>query len=148
MFASLVQIAGLWFLVACALEALAVFVEQAGSVRSPDEEDDRKRSASALLAFVLSLLTPGLLLAHGFLTTNGQDQTLRVIAMGLPIAAVLLGALLGAIFGAVAKGLAPAMRKIALPLDLVAFGVAVFAALTSIQTLIGAAQNGGVIVVN
>ena len=148
MFASLIQTVGLWFLVACALEALAVFVEQAGSVRSPDEEDGRKRSASALLVFVLSLLTPGLLLAHGFLTTNGQDQTLRVIAMGLPIAAVLVGALLGAIFNAFAKGLAPAMRKIALPFDLAAFAVAVFAALTSIQTLITAAQNGGVIVLN
>ncbi len=148
MFASLIQIVGLWFLVACALEALAVFVEQAGSARSPDEEDGHKRGASALLAFLLSLLTPGLLLAHGFLATHGQDQTIRVLAMALPIGAVLLGALFGAIFGAVAKGAAPTMRKLALPLDLVAFGVAVFATLASIQLLISAAQNGGVITTN
>jgi hypothetical protein len=148
MFANLIQIVGLWFLVACALEAVAVFVEQAGAARSPDEEDGKKRGASALLAFLLSLLTPGLLLAHGFLSTHEQEQTLRVIAMGLPIAAVLLGALLGAIFGAVARGTAPAMRKLALPLDLVAFAVAIFATLASIQVLIGAAQNGGVITTN
>lgn len=148
MFANLIQIVGLWFVVACALEAVAVFVEQAGSARSPDEEDGRKRGASALIAFLLSLLTPGLLIAHGILTTHDEDQTLRVIAMGLPVAAVLLGALLGAIFGAVARGAAPAMRKLALPLDLVAFAAALYATLASIQVLIGAVQNGGVIVAN
>lgn len=147
MFANLIQVVGLWFVVAVAIEALAVFVEQAGAARSPDE-DAPKHGAAALLTLLLSLLTPGLLLAHGFLTTHGQDQTLRLIAMGAPIAAVLLGALLGAIAGAVAKGAAPAMRKLALPLDLAAFTVAVFATLTSIQTLIAAAQNGGVIFTN
>ena len=110
MFANLIEIVGVWFLIACAIEALAVFVEQAGAARSPDEEDGKKRGASALLAFLLSLLTPGLLLAHGFLATHEQ-QELRIIAMGLPVAAVLAGALLGAIFGAVARGAAPAMRK-------------------------------------
>lgn len=148
MFASLIQIVGLWFLVACALEALAAFVEQAGSARSPDEEGGRRHSASALLAFTLSLLTPGLLLAHGFLSTHEQDQTLRAIALGLPIAAVLLGAMLGAIFSALAAGAAPTMRRLALPLDLAAFGMTVFATLTSIQVLIAAAQNGGVIFTN
>lgn len=148
MFESLIQIVGLWFLVACALDAIAVFVEQAGSARSPDEEDGKKRGASALIAFLLSLLTPGLLLAHAILATNGQDQTIRVTAASLPIAAVLLGALLGAIFGAVARGAAPTMRKLALPLDLVAFAVAIFATLASIQVLIGAVQNGGVIITN
>lgn len=147
MFANLIQIVGVWFLVACALEALAVFAEQAGAARSPDEEDGKQRGASALLAFLLSLLTPGLLIAHGFLSTHGQDQ-LRVIAMALPIAAVLLGALLGAIFGAVARGAAPAMRRLALPLDLVAFVVTIFATLAGIQVLLGAAQDGGVIYTN
>ena len=148
MFADLIQVVGLWFVVACACEALAVFVEQAGAARSPDEDDGRKQSASALIGFLLSLLTPGLLLAHGFLATHAQEQTLRVVAMGLPVAAVLLGALLGAVFGAVARGAAPLMRKLALPLDVVAFGVAIYATLASIQVLIGAAQNGGVIVSN
>lgn len=148
MFANLINVVGLWFVIACALEALAVFVEQAGAVRSPDEEDGRKQSASALIAFLLSLLTPGLLLAHGFLATHEQDQTLRALAMGLPVVAVLLGALLGAIFGAMARGAAPLLRKLALPLDLAAFGVAIYASLSSIQQLIGAAQNGGVIMTN
>ncbi|MGD9965429.1 MAG: hypothetical protein AB7T59_02825 [Hyphomonadaceae bacterium] len=147
MFANLVQIVGLWFLAAVALEALAVFVEQAGAARSPDDETARPGAVS-LIAFLLSLITPGLLLAHGFLATHGQDQTLRVIAMTAPIAAVLFGALLGAMFGAVAKGAAPAMRKLALPLDLVALAVAVYAALPSIRILIAAAQHGGAIFVN
>jgi hypothetical protein len=142
---TLIEFVGWWFFAAVAAETVAVFVEQAGSSRSP-EEDGPKRGAMAALAFLLSLLTPGLLLAHGFLATHGQDQTLRVIAMALPVAAVLVGALLGAIFGAVVKGAAPLMRKLALPLDIVAFAVTVYAARASIQTLLGAAQTGGVIV--
>jgi hypothetical protein len=143
MFADLIQIAGLWFLAAIALEALAIFVEQAGAARSP-EDDHRRHRAVSLLAFLLALGTPSLLIAHGFFATQAQDQTLRAIAMGAPIAAVLLGSLLGAIFGAVAKGAASTMRKLALPLDLAAFALAIYATLPSIRTLIGAAQNGGV----
>ena len=40
------------------------------------------------------------------------------------------------------------MRKLALPLDLLAFAAAIFATLTSIQMLIAAAQNGGGIATN
>lgn len=144
MFESLIGIVGIWFFAAVAAEALAVFVEQAGAARSPEEEGP-KNGATALLALVLTLLTPGLLLAHGFLATHEQDQTLRVIAMGAPIAAVLLGSLLGAIFGALARPAAPAMRALALPLDLAAFAVTVYATLPSIRLLLEAAQTGGVI---
>jgi hypothetical protein len=146
MFASVIQLAGLWFLIACTAEALAVFVEQAGSARSPDDEAPR-RGAVAPIAFLLSLLTPGLLLAHGFLITRDAEQSLRVIAIGAPIAAVLVGALLGAMFGAVAKAAAPAMRTLALPLDLIAFALAIYATLPSIRILIEAAQNEGVTLV-
>jgi hypothetical protein len=75
MLSSLIQVMGPWFLAAIALEAVAVFAEQWGAVRSPDEEV-RKHGALALLALVLSLLTPGLLLAHGYITTRTQEQTL------------------------------------------------------------------------
>lgn len=136
MFASFIEIVGFWFLIAIVLETLAVFVEQIGAARAPEDETHRHRALS-LLAFILSVGTPGLLIAHGFFATQGQDQTLRVIAMCAPIAAVLVGALLGAIIGAVAKGLAPFMRKLALPLDVLAFAVTVFAALASIKVLIG-----------
>jgi hypothetical protein len=54
--------------------------------------------------------------------------------------------LVGAIFGAIAKGATSTMRTLALPLDLAAFAVAIFATLPSIRVLIEAAQNGGVIV--
>ncbi|MGD9980609.1 MAG: hypothetical protein AB7H66_02530 [Hyphomonadaceae bacterium] len=147
MFATLIQTAGLWFLIACAVEAVAVFAEQAGAARSP-EDDAPRNGAVALVAFLLTLITPGLLLAHGFLSTRGHDETLRVMAIGAPIAAVLAGALLGAIFGAAAKAAAPAMRKLALPLDLAALALTVYATLPSIRILIEAAQNGGVIVTN
>ena len=40
---------------------------------------------------------------------------------------------------------APLMRKLALPLDVVAFTVTIYATLATIQVLIQAAQNGGVI---
>lgn len=145
MLEALIQTVGLWFFVAVALEAAAVFIEQWGSARSPDEEPPR-HNALALLALMLTLLTPGLLLAHGFLTTHDSDQTIRVLAMIAPVAAILLGALLGAIVGAAARGAAPLMRRLALPLDLVAFLVTVFAALSSIQLLIAAAQNDGAMI--
>lgn len=144
MLETLIQSVGVWFLVAVALEAAAVFAEQWGSARSPDEEAS-KNNALALLALVLTLLTPGLLLLHGYVATHDVDQTIQIIAMGAPIAAILLGALIGAIVGAAARGAAPTMRKLALPLDIVAFLVTVFAALSSIQTVIDAAQSGGVI---
>ncbi len=144
MLANLFQIVGLWFLVAILLETLSVFVEQGGAARSPEDDTPRHRALS-LLAFVLSIGTPSLLTAHGYLSTENQDQTLRVIAIGAPIAAVLLGALLGAILGAAVKGAAPLMRKLALPLDIAAFAVTIYATLATIQTLIQAAQNGGVV---
>jgi hypothetical protein len=145
MFATLIQVLSLWFWIACALEALAVFVEQAGAVRSPEEEAPPRR-ASALIALLLSLITPGLLLAHGFIATQDQDQTLRLLATAAPIAAVLVGALLGAVVGAIAIGAAPALRTLALPLDLLAFATAIYAALPTIRVLIEAAQTGGVLV--
>ena len=135
MLETLIQTVGLWFFVAVAMEALAVFVEQAGASRSPDD-DGPKHGGLALLALVLTIVTPGLLLAHGFLATEGADQTLRVLAMSAPVAAVLVGALFGAIFGAAAKGAAPIMRKLALPLDLAAFAVTIYATLASIQMLL------------
>lgn len=141
MFASFIQIVGLWFVIAIVLETLAVFVEQIGAARSPEDEAPRHRALS-LLAFVLSLGTPSLLIAHGYFATQGEDQTFRILAMGAPIAAVLVGALLGAILGAAVKGAAPLMRKLALPLDIAAVAAAIYAALPTIQMLIQAAQGG------
>ena len=144
MLEALIQIVGPMFLVAVALEMVSVVVEQWGAARSPDEEAP-KHNALALLALLLTILTPGLLLAHGYVATHAQDQTLLVIAVGLPVAAVLVGALLGAILGAAVEGAAPLMRRLALPLDLAAFAVTIYATLATIQVLIQAAQNGGVI---
>jgi hypothetical protein len=67
------------------------------------------------------------------------------VAVGLPVAAVLVGALLGAILGAAVKSAAPLMRKLALPLDVAAFALTIYATLATIQVLIQAAQNGGVV---
>lgn len=144
MLGTLIQLVGPLFFLAVALEALAVFAEQWGAARSPDEEAP-KHGALALLALLFTIITPGLLLAHGYISTQGQDQTYFFLAIGAPIAAVLVGALLGAIMGAVARGAAPLMRKLALPLDAIAFAVAVYATLGTIQTLLQAAQNGGVV---
>ncbi|MEZ5955997.1 MAG: hypothetical protein R3C27_02125 [Hyphomonadaceae bacterium] len=142
MLALLIQAVGLWFFVAVAFETLAVFTEQWGSARSPDEEKP-KNNVLALLSLVLTLLTPGLLLTHAYIGTEGRDQTLFVLASAAPIAALLTGALLGAITGAAVRGAAPLMRKLALPLDIVAFAVTIYATLATIQVLIQAAQSGG-----
>lgn len=144
MLEALIQIVGPMFLAAVALEAVSVLAEQWGSARSPDEEAP-KHGALALLALLLTIVTPGLLLAHGYIATHAGNETLSVIAIGLPIAAVLVGALAGAILGAAARGAAPLMRKLALPLDIAAFAVTIYATLSTIQLLIQAAQNGGVV---
>lgn len=144
MLEALIQIVGPMFLVAVALEAVSVLAEQWGAARSPDEEAP-KHNALALLALLLTILTPGLLLAHGYVATHAQDQTLLVIAVGLPVGAVLVGALLGAILGAAVSGAAPLMRKLALPLDIAAFAVTIYATLATIHTLIQAAQSGGLV---
>ena len=145
MLSALLETTGYWFLIASAALALAVFVGQAGAARSPDE-DRLPNSAHALLTLLLTLTTPGLLLAHAFLVTHELDPTLRILAMAAPIGAVLLGSLLGAMFGAAANGAASAMRTLALPLELAAFALTIFATLASLRILLAAAQNGGVIV--
>ena len=144
MLEALIQIVGPMFLVAIALETVSVLAEQWGAVRSPDEETP-KHGALALLALILTIVTPGLLLAHGFIATRTHDQSLLLFGIGLPISAVLIGALLGAIMGAVATGAAPLMRKLTLPLDIVAFAATIYATLSTIQVLVQAAQNGGVV---
>jgi len=147
MLADLLATAGLWFLAASGLLGLTVFVEQAGAARSPEEEGERKQGAMGVVLGVLALLTPGLLLAHAFLTTHEAGDMIRVIAIATPIAAVLIGALLGAMFGAMARSAGAALRKVAPVFALITFAVAIFATLPSVRVLLEAAQNGGVIVV-
>jgi hypothetical protein len=139
MLEALIHITGPLFLAACALEFLAVGAEQAGAPRSP-EEDGPRRALPALAMLALSTLTPGLLLAHGFLATAGADPMLRVWAMAAPVAAMIGGALAGGAAG-LARGLAPAMRAASVWLGLAALVVAVFATRASIETLLGAAQG-------
>ncbi len=138
MLGTLIQAVGLWFFVAVAAEAIAVFVEQWGAARSPDD-DAPKNGALALLTLVPTVATPGLLITHAFMATTGAEQTIRVLAIGSPIVAILIGALFGAMAGAAARGAAPLMRKLALPLDLVALLATLFAALSTIQALTGLA---------
>jgi hypothetical protein len=144
MFARLIELAGLWFLAAAALEFVAVFVEQAGAARSPEEDASRGKLANAAL-MLAALATPGLLLAHAFLVTHEADIIVRVWAMGAPIAAMLGGSILGGVFGALARGAAPSMRKVAPVLSLAALAATIVAAWPSILVLIAAARNGGVI---
>jgi hypothetical protein len=137
----LIATAGIWYFAACAAAFAAVFVEQAGAARSP-EEDGETRSAAKLMLMLASLLTPGLLLVHAFFLTAATDALLRVWLMGAPIAAVLLGSLLGAIMGAMALGAAPFMRKLALPLGLAALALTLFATSPSIVALVNGLQDG------
>jgi hypothetical protein len=137
----LIETAGIWFFAACIAAFAAVFVEQAGAARSP-EEDGETKSAAKLMLMLASVLTPGLLLVHGFFLTAATDTMLRVWLMGVPIAAVLLGSLLGAIMGAAARGAAPFMRKLALPLGLAALALTLFATTPSIVALVNGLQDG------
>lgn len=141
MLAALIQTAGLWFLVAVALEALATFVETAGAARSPDEEPPR-RAFSALAVLAVTTLTPGLLFVHGFISTHGADPMVRLWAMAAPAAAMIGGALLGGLFGAAVRSAAGLMRTLALPLGVAALAVTIYATMPSIARLAEAAQTG------
>jgi hypothetical protein len=141
---TLIAALGALFLVAVALEFVAVFVEQAGAARAPEEEAPRRKSGT-LAMMIVSTLTPGLLLVHAFLATRGA-QDVQLLAMATPFIAMIGGALLGAVFGALARGAAPTMRTLAAPAGLIALGVTIYAAWPSIQLLLQAAQNGGVVV--
>jgi hypothetical protein len=136
----LIATAGIWFFAACAAAFAAVFVEQAGAARSPEEDGERKQGATLILMFA-SLLTPGLLLLHGFFLTHGAEAELRIWLMAAPVASIIVGSLLGAIVGAIARGAAPTMRKLALPLGFVALALTLFATSPSIVALVNSLQD-------
>jgi hypothetical protein len=138
----LIAIAGLWYFAACVAAFASVFVEQSGAARSPDEEGERKHGAVALALMLVSLLTPGLLLLHGFFLTAAVDSLLRIWVMAAPVAAILLGSIFGAIFGSIARGAVPTMRKLALPLGLAALALTLFATMPSIVAFANGLQDG------
>ena len=145
MLPSLIEIAGVWFLAACAAELIAVFAEQAAAARSP--EDEKPRGGFGALALgAAALLTPGLLLMHGYFVTEGADVTVRMLALGAPLGAVIAGSLLGAVFGALARGAAPTMRLVAPWLAGGALVLTFYAAMPSIAALVAAIQNDGVLI--
>lgn len=136
----LIATAGIWFFAACVAQFIAVFVEQAGAARSPEEDGERKRAAMQALVLV-SFLTIGLLLIHGmFLTAANTDYRAAVLAA--PIAAMLLGSLFGAILGALARGVAPMMRRVALPIAVAALALTLFAVSPSIVAVVNSVQAG------
>lgn len=136
------EIAGPLFLVALALEFLAVFAEQAGSARKAGE-DRPKPGFAALVLMILATVTPGLLLVHAFVTTMGIDDQVRIWAIGGVIAAVVLGAIGGLVAGLLGgEGISRLLRAVSLPAALAAFGLSVFVARPSINSLIGWLQNG------
>jgi hypothetical protein len=134
MLEELIATAGVWFFAACGAVFAAMFVEQAGAARSPEEDSERKRGAMLVL-MLASLLAPGLLLLHSFYLT-ADDPSPRAALMAVAIAATLLGSMTGAIFGALARGAAPIMRRLALPLVLIALALAIYAAFPSIVALV------------
>jgi hypothetical protein len=146
MFADLVQAAGLWFVIACAFQVVVVFFEQAGAARSPEEEKPQG-GFGALAGGIAALLAPGLLLMHGYFRTElGPHESLRLFALGAPIAASVLGGLLGALFSALFRSASTLMRAVAPWLAVAGLILAVYATLPSIVALIGAIQNGGVMI--
>lgn len=140
----LIATGGAWYFAACVAAFASVFVEQAGAARSPEEENERKGGATALMLMLFSLLTPGLLLLHGFLLTAAMDTWLRIWVMAAPVTAILLGSILGAIFGALARGAAPAMRKLAAPLAVAALALTLYAASPSLVALANGLQDGSI----
>jgi hypothetical protein len=145
MLASIIDVAGPAFAIAVGVEALAVFVEQLGAARSPEEDEPRRRGAFTIVLAVAAIVTPGLLLMHGFLSTAQTPQHIRVAAMAAPVAAIIGGALLGAIASAFLRAAGPTMRKAAPVFSIAALVAAAIAALPSLGQLMEAAQSSGAI---
>jgi len=139
---ALPSLAGVWFTAACGLEFLAVGTEQAGASRRPLRP--RQGGAPGVAAFVLMLastLAPALLLMQGFFVTAGMENSVRIAAMGAPIAAVILGSVIGRVVGGASQAASDAGRFLALAAGLAALGAAIFAARGSIEALL-AMMNG------
>jgi hypothetical protein len=135
----LIATAGVWFFAASALQFVAAFVEQAGAPRSPEEDGERK-PAARLVFFFASLLTIGLLLCVPL--SPEVEPVTRLLVLQTPIAAMFSGAMLGAIFGALAQGVAPTMRKVAIPLALAALALALYVAHPSLLGLANGLLGG------
>jgi hypothetical protein len=134
---SILGVLGLGYAAALVLLAVTVFTEQAGAARSPEEDEGRHRG-SAIALWAANVLTPLLLLAHAFTATSAHED-MRLEAMIAPVLALLGGALIGAIFGAMAPGASPLMRRVMLPLALIALAAALYAAWPSAREILGMA---------
>lgn len=148
--AELIQAAGIWFLVAVALEFAACYSEQmAAAYKPPEGEEKRGEGFGAFALMVVTTLTPAMLFVHAFFTTAGpgdvvQWSQIRVWALALIVAAILGGAIAGRLLGTAWQGGARVMRLVALPLGLFAFGFTIYATRPALEALVDV-LSGGVI---
>ncbi len=133
MIVTFIQIVGLWFLAAIALELFAVYAEQAGAARKAEERGQSGFGAFALM--ILTTLTPALLFLHAFFLTHGAPSMIRVAAIGLVTASVIFGAIVGRLVGMGWEDGARVMRTLALPLGLAAFVLAIYVTRPSLIAL-------------
>lgn len=141
---TIAALTGVWFLIAVAAEFAAVAVEQAGAPRAPSEEPARPGFPGMVLALA-SLLTPGVLLIHAFVVTASAGDGVRMAAMALPVAAMILGAIVGAVAGLAARPARVMLRMAAIVFALGALILALAASWPSLRIVVDAAQNGWVI---
>jgi len=129
------NVMGPLFVTAVAALALGVFVEQAGAALrfTPDEKPPEGLGAFALM--VVTALSPGLLLVHAFIVTMSAPDGARAAAMGLVIAAVIVGAIAGRLAGGAWQSGARFMRAAALPVNVVALLLAVYTSRPSLAAL-------------
>jgi hypothetical protein len=146
---ALIQTVGLWFLIAVALEFVASYSEQMGAAYKPPEEEKRGEGFGEFALMLVTTLTPGLLFVHAFLATAGEGLmqwgAVRLWAIGLIVAAMLVGAIAGRLVGGAWPGAARVMRTLALPLGLVAFVFALYATWPSLLTLIALLSGDGIV---
>ncbi len=149
--AALIQALGIWFMVAVALEFAACYSEQmAAAYKPPEGEEKRGEGFGAFALMVVTTLTPAMLFVHAFFTTAGsgdamQWSQIRIWALALIVAAILVGAIAGRLVGTAWQGAARVMRVLALPLGLAAFAFAIYATRPALEALI-AVLSGEVIV--
>ncbi|MEQ1617517.1 MAG: hypothetical protein ABL883_04130 [Terricaulis sp.] len=141
---ALIQAVGTWFLVAVALEFTACYSEQMAAAWKPLEgEEKRGEGFGAFALMVVTTLTPAMLFVHAFFTTASNFDALlwsqvRIWALALIVAAILVGAIAGRLLGSAWQGGARIARVLALPLGLAAFVFTIYATRPALEALVDA----------
>lgn len=123
----LTPLVGTFFLIATGAQALGVYVEQAGAAVRFARDQKPPESLGSFALMVVTTMSPALLLLHAYFMTVPAPGQPRVLAISLVIASVIVGAIVGRLVGMAWQSGARFMRGAALPINIAALVLAIYA---------------------